>query len=93
MSPLWPVWLDEELFGVEKMPDGMCSLRGAEIGNLAVFNPTTKKYIFHPTNSMKSDCVSKGAAIRSVVSIATLLETSVFGEVKTETGRVFLGGT
>lgn len=27
----------------------------------------------------------QGAASRSVVSIATLLETSVFGEVKTET--------
>lgn len=55
---LCPLWLDEELFGVETKPDDVYSLRGAEIGNLAVFNPNTKKYIFHPTNSTKSDCIS-----------------------------------
>lgn len=42
------------------MPDGMCSLRGAEIGNSAGFNPAMKKNIFYPTNSMKSSCVSVG---------------------------------
>lgn len=92
LALLWPVWLDEELFGVEAMPDGMCSLQGAEIGNLAVFNPTAKKCIFHPTNSTNSGCISKGAAIRSVVSIAMLLEKSHFGEVKTEMWGEFLGG-
>jgi len=87
---LWPVWLGEELFGVDNMPDGTSSLRGAEVGNLAGFNPTTKKYLFHPSNSAKSDCVSK---VRSVVSVAVLLETSVFGEVKTEMWEELLGGT
>lgn len=88
LSPLWPVCLDEELFGVETMPDGMWSLWGAEMGCLVVFNPTAKKHVFHPTN-MRSDCISTGAAIRSVVSIATLLETFVWTSQDRDMGGIF----
>lgn len=58
------------------------------MGRLAVFNPSTKKHIFHPT-TMKSDCVSKGAAVRSVVSIATLLETFVWTSQDRDMGGIF----
>lgn len=58
-----------------------------------VFNPTMKKYIFYPTKSMKSSCVSVGAAIRSFVSFAMLLKMPVFGAVRTEKWKEFLGGT
>lgn len=52
-----------------------------------------KKYRFYPSNSMKSSCVSIGAAIRSFVSFAMLLKVAVFGEVRTEKWGEFLGGT
>lgn len=60
IAHLWPVRLDEELFGVETMPDSMCSLQGAEIGNLAVFNPTTKKYVFQPTTAQSLTASPRG---------------------------------
>lgn len=91
LSPFQPVCLDEELFGVETLSDGTCSLWGAERGRLAVFNPATRKYAFHPT-SMKSGCISKGAAVRSVMSIAMLQETFVWTSQDRDMGRIFWEG-
>lgn len=59
---------------------------------MAVFILTTKKYIFHQTNSTKSDCISKGAANKvSHVRCNATEKVSLWREVKTDMGEGILG--